>query len=343
VHNDKRYSTQKVDVVLIFINNKIQRSKLTSENLILLLKFALCILVFCIKAHSKNSDNTNIDTEKPSCTTSSTISKPTNHQVFLENFTQSTKRACLSLAFDIPTILRQVTGSSYKNIAHDLFSKKIPYIGLLSVHSAETFLRSQVIYSLYLTVTPQAKVLMPDLSKEYPLIPQLCATTIIAGSDVICMNPFERIKVCLLNKRDIPFFDTKINWAQFWKSREWLFTGGTLTFQTSFVHVGTFLALKNYISPLIVKGETPSFYESLQMGAVITCAQTAITYPLLTFRARLHDQQAELFNAGKKRISSSRFFYEFYKKKQIVSFILRHIFAFNAWLCDSSSRCFSSS
>jgi hypothetical protein len=28
------------------------------------------------------------------------------------------------------------------------------------------------------------------------------------------MNPFERIKVCLLNKRDIPFFDTKINWAQ---------------------------------------------------------------------------------------------------------------------------------
>ena len=84
VHNDKRYSTQKVDVVLIFINNKIQRSKLTSENLILLLKFALCILVFCIKAHSKNSDNTNIDTEKPSCTTSSTISKPRNHQVFLE-------------------------------------------------------------------------------------------------------------------------------------------------------------------------------------------------------------------------------------------------------------------
>ena len=156
---------------------------------------------------------------------------------------------------------------------------------------------------------------MPDISKEYPLIPQLCAAAIIAGSDVICMNPFERIKVCLLNKRDIPFFDTKINWAQFWKSIEWLFTGGTLTFQTSFVHVGTFLALKNYISPLIVKGETPSFYESLQMGAIITCAQTAITHQLLTFRARLHDQQAELFNAGKKRISTSRFFYEFYKKK----------------------------
>ena len=140
MHNDKRYSTQKVDVVLIFINNKIQRSKLTSENLILLLKFALCILVFCIKAHSKNSDNTNIDTEEPSCASSSTISKPRNYQVFLENFTQSTKRACLSLAFDIPTILRQVTGSSYKSIANDLFNKKIPYIGLLSVHSAETFL-----------------------------------------------------------------------------------------------------------------------------------------------------------------------------------------------------------
>ncbi len=206
----------------------------------MLLKLALCFLVFCIKAHSKNSDNTNIDTEKPSSTTSNPI---------FENFTQGTKRACLSLTFDIPTILRQVTGAPYKNIAHDLFSRKIPYIGLLSVHSAEIFLRSQVIYSLYSTVTHQAKVLMPDLSKQYPLIPQLGATAIIAASDVICMNPFERIKVCLLNKRDIPFFNTKINWAQFWKSREWLFTGGTLTFQTSFVHVGTFLALKNYLCP----------------------------------------------------------------------------------------------
>ena len=142
VHNDKRYSTQKVDVVLIFINNKIQRSKLTSENLILLLKFALCILVFCIKVHSKNSDNICMETEQSRPTTRSTINEPRNYQVFLENFTQSTKRACLSLTFDIPTILRQVTGSPYKNITHDLFNTKVPYIALLSVHSAETFLTS---------------------------------------------------------------------------------------------------------------------------------------------------------------------------------------------------------
>ncbi len=151
------------------------------------------------------------------------------------------------------------------------------------------------------------------------MLPQAAATVVIAGSDVFCMNPFERAKVCLLNKRPIPFVcNGKLDWPMLFRSREWLFTGGTLTFQTSFVHVGIFLTLKHYISPLIVKGDTPSFYESLQMGALIAAAQTAITYPLLTFRAKLHDQQAELFNAGKDRITTTRFFYELYRKNKLL-------------------------
>ena len=66
-----------------------------------------------------------------------------------------------------------------------------------------------------------------------------------------------------------------------------------------------------------MKGDTPSFYEPSD-ASPNAAAQTPLTYPLLTFRAKLHDQQAELFNAGKDRITTTRFFYELYRKNKLL-------------------------
>jgi hypothetical protein len=271
-----------------------------------LLKILLCFFALHAQAHPEESDNA--DPPKIRRVLSSNI----------ENLTQGAKRAAIAIAFDIPTISRQVTAKPYNQILASL--KETPFPKILTVHSIETLLRSQVIYSLYDFITQQARKLAPQLTNEHPIIPQIAVIPFVAASDIIFMNPFERIKVCLLNNREIPFFQQqKIKWAALVTGREWLFTGGTLTFQTSFAHVSTFLILRHLLTPHIIKSEKPKFSEALQLGSIIAATQTAVTFPLLTFRAKLHDQQAELFNIGRGRISTSQFFWKLAKEKRLLT------------------------
>ncbi len=115
-------------------------------------------------------------------------------------------RPLMSAPFDMVTISRQVTGNSYAGIFKGFNTQYAPVLSkVLKVHAVEMTLRSSV-YFLYSYTTQQTKQWAPDLCAKYPFIPEFTAVSIIALCDLGFANPFERMKVCFMNKLPIPFY-----------------------------------------------------------------------------------------------------------------------------------------
>lgn len=238
-------------------------------------KFILCILTCTLTVYPTDDD------------LSVTRSK------FYNNVTTGAKRALVSVPFDFVTIVRQVTGSPYREIPSHFVktSKKLSHI--LSAHFIETALRAEMIYNLYPYTVSNTSNFFPEASLQNSIIPQIIAAATISMTDILCANPFERIKVCYINSLPLPFEQNgKISFSDIPKHRKWLFTGGTVTFLSSFTHIGTFLSLNYFNKKYLFEHEGPlTFREACLSGPIIAIAQATISYPFLTFRAKLHADQ----------------------------------------------------
>lgn len=211
-------------------------------------------------------------------------------------------RPLMSVPFDMVTISRQVAGNSYAGIFAGFNREYFPVLSkVLKVHAVEMTLRSSV-YFLYSYTTQKTKQCLPDLSEEYPLIPEFTAVSVIALCDLGFANPFERMKVCFINNIPISFYrNEKLFLSDLIKNKEWLFKGGTLTVSSSAVHIGTFLTLNHHLKRMLFKKDGAlTFYESCVLGPIMATAQATITFPLLTLRTRLH---AERFKIGQGDLS----------------------------------------
>lgn len=215
-------------------------------------------------------------------------------------------RPLISAPFDMVTISRQITGNSYAGIVAGFDTHYAPVLSkIFKAHALEMTLRSSV-YFIYSYTTRQTRQYFPDLSREYPFLPELVAVSAIALCDLGFANPFERMKVCFINNIPIPFYrNEKLVMSDLVKNREWLLKGGTLTVSSSAIHIGTFLTLNHHLKKILFKKEGAlTFYESCVLGPVMSTVQTTVTYPLLTLRARLH---AERFKVGQGDLSAFQY------------------------------------
>lgn len=113
-------------------------------------------------------------------------------------------RPLMSAPFDMVTISRQITGNSYVGIVSGFNTHYAPVLSkVFKAHALEMTLRSSV-YFIYSYTTRQTKHYFPDLSREYPFLPELVAVSAIALCDLGFANPFERMKVCFINNIQIP-------------------------------------------------------------------------------------------------------------------------------------------
>ncbi len=273
----------------------------------MLQRFALCLLITSLKLNSAD-DEFNIQ-QKIQTTTSK----------LYNNITLAAKRCLVSLPFDCLIITRQVTGAPYSEISENLIRKNTSLTKIFKVHFIETFLRAEMIYNLFPFVSRGTKECFPRFSELYPLAPSIAAATAIAIGDIVTANPFERVKVCYIRKLPIPFYSSdKFDFSEFAKSRKWLFTGGSVTFLSSFVHVGTFLTLNHHLKHWLFNKENAlTFYESCLIGPIISTAQATISFPLLTFRAKLHAEQLEVLSRGIISISAPQYFYQLYQTNML--------------------------
>lgn len=228
------------------------------------------------------------------------------YKVIQDTAVPTVTRPLMSAPFDMVTMSRQVTGDSYAGIFKRCNMQYAPILSkVFKAHAVEMTLRSSV-YFIYSYTTQQTKQCLPDLSKEYPLIPEFIAVSVISLCDIGFANPFERMKVCFMNNRPIPFYrNDKLVLPDLMKNREWLFRGGTLTVSSSAVHIGTFLTLNHHLKRILFKKDGAlTLFESCILGPIMSTMQATITYPLLTLRARLH---AERFKVGQADLSAFQY------------------------------------
>jgi len=235
--------------------------------------------------------------------------EPTSSKLY-RSLEKGAKRAVVALPFDLTIIIKQLTGAPYKNIPSIFFKADTHLSKILSTQFFETCLRSEVIYNLYPWAKTQTNKYFPDLSAKYSILPTLIATGAISLSDVICANPFERMKVCFTNNLKIPFYEEeRFKPIEMLTNHRWLFKGGTITFLSSFAHVGTFLSLNHYLKQYLFDKDGPlTIYESLIIGMAISPVQATLTYPFLTFRAKLHAEQLLTLGQKQKEISATQYF-----------------------------------
>lgn len=201
-------------------------------------------------------------------------------------------RPLIAFPFDYVIIKKQLSDKhlSYKNIilnSKDNTNTKL--LKFLKIHFLELVLKSNV-YSMYYYTKKYANTF--DISKKYNYIPELFSTLCISLTDILIINPFERIKVSIIKNYDI-----KKN-----MNVRWLFDGSTLTFTTSFIHIGTFLTLNNINKKyLFDEKKKLNFIDTVKLGTVTSIFQSLFTYPFLTLRTRFQDTNLL------KKISLSKF------------------------------------
>ncbi len=238
------------------------------------------------------------------------------YKAFSENIKNGLVRPLITLPFDVVTLARQITGNSYADILTGINKSDMPrFSKIFKVHAVQSWLKAGSVYPIYAYVTDQMNDLFPERVEKYPILPNAAAVASIALTDVFYINQLERLKVCFMNNNAIPFYrHGKINWSELLRSREWLFTGGTLTFQSTSIHLSAFLTLNHVLKKILfAENEVFTLMKAGILGMSIAMIQTSITFPLLTLRARLH---AERLKCG-KNISVLNYVETLYQTKQL--------------------------
>lgn len=248
------------------------------------------------------------------------VSKPSLiYGALMKSIVPGLTRPLIALPFEVIIIGKQVTEKPYKEIFSELLTQKDAakkFFKIFKVSALELWMKGSV-YTIYGYSTAKTKEVMPDLSIRYPAIPEIAAVTMIAANEVFYVNWMERMKVCYYKDIPIPFLENdKIKWSECFKNRKWFFTGGTLTFQSTFLHVGTFLTLNHHLSHLLFnKSGKLTVRESCVMSPVMAMLQTATTYPILTLRAQCHAQR---LLTGQDNFSVFSYVKELYRTKKLL-------------------------
>lgn len=188
-------------------------------------------------------------------------------------------RPIISFPFDYIVLKKQINDKniSYFEIFTKIKNENKLIKNFLKIHMIELITKSSV-YSIYYYSKKYSSKL--DISMKYKFIPDLLATSLISCLDVFIINPFERIKICTLNKKEIP----KINLNNY----KWFMNGGSLTFISSFLHIGTFLSMNNLTKKYYFENKEKqiTLYDSMIIGSYTSIIQSIFTYPFITLRSR---------------------------------------------------------
>lgn len=132
-----------------------------------------------------------------------------------------------------------------------------------------------------------------DISLKYKFIPDLLATSLISSLDIFIINPFERIKISTLNEKQIP----KLKISNY----KWFVNGGSLTFMSSFIHIGTFLTMNNLTKKYYFKNKEKkiTLHDSIIIGSYTSIIQSIFTYPFITLRSRFQHQNLLIYSSLK--------------------------------------------
>ena len=192
-------------------------------------------------------------------------------------------RPIISFPFDLFVIKKQlVPNKSYLDIFSSLKNENIILKKFLLIHWIELISKSSV-YSVYYYSNKYAKNF--DISNNYKFIPDLFSVSCIGLCDIFIINPFERIKVSILNNLDYKFRNNN-----FFQNSKWLMVGASLTFTTSFLHVGTFITLNNLNKKIFgLENKKITISESILIGGFTSIVQSAITYPIISLRTKFQN------------------------------------------------------
>lgn len=201
-------------------------------------------------------------------------------------------RPLLSFPFDYVVLKKQIND---KNISYfEIFSKmkneNILVKKFLKIHMIELITKSSV-YSIYYYSKKYSSQL--EISSKYKFIPDLFATSLISCLDIFIINPFERIKISTINKKQIP----KLKISNY----KWFINGGSLTFISSFLHVGSFLSMNNLTKKYYFenKEKKMTLYDSIIIGSYTSIIQSIFTYPFITLRSRFQHENILVYSSVK--------------------------------------------